>query len=323
MDFHCAIVVVLCNFDIPIQMRLVGARELICLTGIVVEINRQGSETVLRGCKGFPSEDVRIIRGAIAFMLLTARVVGPKTNKRVGAITSVVTFLVDLNFLVGKDCGRVHAVRVLMLNDHSVHVDAKVVRRRHASGERSICHLFNGAVYMERRFKFRLRRRPICKYNQFTWDVKMLLVNTPTIRVRLRQAGYFPLGVACVSYFVLTARSSIRIQAGIQLAKGTKTCVDESVRAGVFPRATYLITQPGSNVALYTYPAIRESGREAYVVSVMERGATCIDRAIRPRKMSNACPHCIYFRCARTYVAGLFRGVALRRDACTFLQVRI
>lgn len=256
-------------------------------------------------------------------MFLANRVIRPFTFERMSAVASIVSLIVRLHLLMSQHSRRMQPMRRLMLYDFAGNMEVQVFGRRNTGRQLTICHFTNGTMDVQRRTKFRFRMPTISKDYQFTWNVQVFLVQSPTIRIRLRQHPNLPLRITNVRRRILTARGAIRIKYSIQLSKGPKTSVDQSIRASVFPLSTYLITQPSSNVALHTNPAIRESSRQAYIISMVQRSVSSVDRAIRARQMTPASPYRIYFRSSCANVSCLLCGITLRRNASTIFQVRI
>lgn len=186
MFFKCAIIVVFNGEALTMQMGLVSASSFVGLVCVVVEVHRQGGHSILRRCKGLPREDYGVIRCTIPIMFFTHGVVGPCAFKRMGTIASVVSLLIDFNYLVSEDGRGVEPMRVLMLYDHALDVNVQMFRGRHSCRQRAICNFLDSAMDVERRFQFRFRVPTIGKNYQFSRNIQMFLVHSPAIRIRFR-----------------------------------------------------------------------------------------------------------------------------------------
>lgn len=99
-----------------------------------------------------------------------------------------------------------------MTNDHARYVIIQVVGRRNTGRQLTVRYFVDRHMDVERGFQFRLRVPTISEDDQFARGVQVLEVQSPSIRVRLRQDRDLPLRIASVSQGVLSTRSAVRVQ---------------------------------------------------------------------------------------------------------------
>lgn len=152
-------------------------------------------------------------------MRIANGVVCPISFERVGTVACVISIHVNLYILVCQDRRRVESMGRLVTNEHSRYVIVQVVRRRNPGRQLSIRNLANCAMDVERRLQFRLRVPTVSEDYQLARRLQVFQIYPPSIRIRLREDGYFPLRIACVSQGVLSARGAVRIQEGVELSQ--------------------------------------------------------------------------------------------------------